>query len=106
MLKTVQLTQKINLAIVGNSGVGKTSLVECFLTGEPQATRAHPSTFTCQTKVKRTSRYSREVSLTELKGDYQNMSQLTSLCREAHCIVLCYCIANLSSFKSIDYWLA
>ena len=69
-MKPVRLAQRIHLAIVGDVGVGKTSLVECLLTGEPQSMKSHPSTFTCQTKVKRVSKYSKEVSLTELKGDY------------------------------------
>ena len=32
--KPIRLDKRIHVAIVGDMGVGKTSLVECFLTGE------------------------------------------------------------------------
>ena len=96
---------KFKVAMLGNSGVGKTSMVQHFTEGDSNCSVV--STLGEDLHTKRVQMDGREVNLQiwDTAGQERFAELSTVYCRGADAVILCYDITNLCSFKDVENWL-
>lgn len=94
------------ILLVGNSGVGKTSLMMRYT--EDHINLNHLPTIGVDYKMKKMQIQNKRVNLQlwDTAGTEKYSTITRSFYKSAHGILLCYSVNDLSSFKNVSNWLA
>jgi len=98
---------EFKVAMLGNSGVGKTSMVHCFTERDDDS--AEMSTLGEELHTKNIQmKDGREVTLQiwDTAGQEKYAELSTVYCRGADAVILCYDITDWCSFKDVENWLS
>ena len=101
-----RLIYDLKIILVGNSGVGKTSLLGRFL-GDDFNTN-YKCTLTVETRTKNLSldlNTGVNLNIWDTCGQEKFRSLTKSYFREAHGILLVYDVSDRKSFEDLDYWI-
>lgn len=92
------------VVLLGNSGVGKTSIVRMFT--EEAFTASYPSTIGVFNAQKRVN-YNGKTAILDISdtGGQERYSSLAPIyCRNADAVLICYDITDVRTFEKIDDW--
>ena len=96
--------QSFRIVLLGNTGVGKTSIVRMFT--EEAFTPSYPSTIGVCASYKRLTYKGRSAhfEVCDTGGQERYASLAPIYCRNAEAVLLCYDLTNIRSFEDIDRW--
>jgi len=92
------------IILLGNSGVGKTSIVRMFI--DEAFAASYPLTIGVMCSNKRVSYKGRSANfvLNDTGGQEKFASLAPIYCRNADAVLLCYDLTNVLSFEKLDKW--
>ena len=93
--------------VIGNNGIGKTSLIKCFITEQNQNRHRNMRSehAICTTKLLQLQKNNVTVHVKDVAGNLSTQQLIASHMRDADAVILCYSITSKASFDDIDDWL-
>jgi small GTP-binding protein len=94
------------IILIGDSFTGKSTIFECFYNNKYNLDDNYKSTIGVDFKVKHLTINSTEIKLQlwDTAGQERFKSIISSFYRGVDCILFCYDITNIESFKNIPIW--
>ena len=94
----------VKMILLGEAGVGKTSIIKRFLENQFEDKEASSSTMTYAGKVVKYGDQEISLDIWDTIGQERFRSLSSLFLKNANIIVLVYSIASLKSFEALDYW--
>ena len=94
----------IKMILLGEAGVGKTSIIKRFLNNQFEDKEASSSTMTYAGKVVKYGNKEISLDIWDTIGQERFRSLSSLFLKNANIIVLVYSIESLKSFEALDYW--
>ena len=99
-----ELTRKFKIIIVGDSGAGKTSIIERFTKGTFIENRVSTISPEFSTKVINSNNIFFRINFWDLPGQDRNFSLTRVFCKDSNGIILCCDICNENSRENLKQW--
>ena len=97
---------ELNIALVGNSGVGKTTLIRAFTEQDLDKDIKCTIDVECKTKnLTINANSSVKLTIWDTAGQEKYFSMTNSIFQKAHGIILVYDVTDIKSFDSLDRWM-
>jgi small GTP-binding protein len=97
--------EKIKFLLLGNSSVGKTSLINYFTKGQALANAITTIGVDAGSKSVEIRGKPYQIQLFDTAGQERFRSIPANLYKRAHCVMIVYDVTSTQSFHDLNYWM-